>query len=633
MKAKVRDFFGKKKNWTYIILFIIIVAQVSYITYCFEVKKKDFHSDEIWSYGPANSYDYPFFYVTRDWSDTQHFDEWIDGSEMNSYLAVDEGEQFAYNQIYENTSKDLHQPLYFWILHTICSFFPGSFSWWYAFSLNLLFFVLGQVFLFLMIKKITDNDFVALMVCILYGFSQGAVNNTVYIRMYSMITTLGIISMYLHALLYKEPQKIKRVLPAIWIVTFLGGITHSFFLVFACGLAACFCFYYLFKKEFKYLFIYAGTLLSAAIAVFLLYPSTIEHALLYNERNNVIGGSGAENTTSKRYGGFAFEFRWLVTHMCQEVFGVYVAPYPGYGSIYAIEVLLVLCVIGIPTAFLFRKEEWFKKGIRKIVTKIKGIPMWLSKKCDWLKVFMAVIVIFDMLITARMAHIFEMGELSTRYVFVIYPYLYSLIIFIAIIVINAVAGFVKSICVKRNIQVMEHVVSNCKKIMLIVLILPLLINITVNGTKAYYFDYEDTADLYLTELPRDANYVLNLRYNFLLDSLCNTLNGIENFYAVIGNDIFYQAEELNKLKSDKPVYLILPVPAGGYLSDEEGQIEIDKEFDNEITDLRNIEHKITAEYLDVYEVYFRRLSICTEFTYIGVSEVFGRPVFVFKIRS
>lgn len=620
MLKEANSFRENKKNWIYVILAVLILAQSAYIVYCFAAKKKDFHSDEIWSYGPANSYETPFFYTDNEWKN-MHTNEWLPGRLMDEYLSVEEGERFAYAHVYKNTSKDLHQPLYFFLLHTVCSFFPGQFSWWYGFILNMAFFVTAQIFLFLLVRKITNNEFFALMICFTYGFSQAAVNTYVYIRMYSMITCLGLISAYLHAVLYKEPDKMKKVLPLIWLVTVAGGMTHSFFLAFAGILSACFCFYYLFKRDVKCLLVYAPVLLSAAAAVLVLYPSTVGHAQTYGERNNLLNG----------YGGLWFEYGFLISFMCDEMFGIKTLTLVSYWDIYFVEILLVILIIACPACFLCRKEEWFRRGMKKMLNTIRNLPCRIIKQCNGIAIILAVVSYGVILVTARVAHVFFMGKIATRYVFMIEPYIFIVLFMLIGYFLNLIGKFIMKKLHFRKETMMKHATA----VLLAVMACLIPVNTYYNSSKGYYFDYGNDIDFYLTEMPRNANYIFALKNNWLLDCLCGSMRGIENFFATEYTDLFSVSDELIQLQSKDEVYLIFDIPSVNDLLDStEEVITLDEEYFELMKNASDIENKTVKNFLNKYEEYFHNMEeICNEFTYMGISEVFGRRVFVFRIRS
>ena len=139
-----------------VLLALIMAVQLVYTVGVFN-SKKTFHTDEMWSYGLANSDGRPFLFMQPRIALSHHqgqrmynFDEWVDGSYYKDYLVVKENERFRYDTVIYNQTLDMHPPLYYSILHTICSFFPEQFSWYFGLSINLVSLCITQIFLYLL---------------------------------------------------------------------------------------------------------------------------------------------------------------------------------------------------------------------------------------------------------------------------------------------------------------------------------------------------------------------------------------------------------------------------------------------------------------------------------------------------
>lgn len=615
-----------KKNSVYCILAVMILLQTVQIIYCFEVKKKDFHSDEIWSYGPANSYEMRYFYSQYPSQNIlSHYNEWVPGEELDSYLTVRKGERFAYGVIYRTLAEDLHQPVYYWLLHTICSFFPDVFSWWFGFGLNLVFFIGSQILLFLFVRRITGNELLALLTCFVYGFNQGAIDTYVYIRMYSMMTFLGLLTCYLHTMLWENGARMKKILPAICVVTLIGGLTHVYFYVFACVVSACFCFYYLFTKKFRRMFGYAGAMLGTVAASFVIYPYTVTHSLLYTEQNM--------QGTNMGYGGFWFEFRYLKSYIAKELTGIELSVMPSYFFIHLTEVMLICAVIIVPLAFLLRKEVWFQTGVKKLYAGIKKLLCIVKSKVNLMVITSAAVVLVSVCMTAVVSRPLVMGQPATRYVFHIYPYLFFVTLYafygIMLLVCRGVALLIK----KRQKNGIRIENGLCCLLACVFLFFSCRYS-----AKVFYFAY-DAIDFYLNEMPREANYILQLKDKdrWLLDSVSNSLYGIENIFAVRQEEALLYGREMNCLQSDAPVYLIIEKPEWKEMlsdTDEEGtDVELNDDFAKMLDESVNVENESVKKFLAKYQEFYSSLEISSEFTYIGLSEVFGRSVFVFRLRS
>lgn len=71
-------------------------------------------------------------------SDAPEFwDSWLDGSDFREFLTVEAGEHFAYQSVYDNNTYDAHPPLFYFLLHTVCSLFPGVYSPWLGIVMNI----------------------------------------------------------------------------------------------------------------------------------------------------------------------------------------------------------------------------------------------------------------------------------------------------------------------------------------------------------------------------------------------------------------------------------------------------------------------------------------------------------------
>ena len=124
-----------KSKIPYLLLILIIVLQLLWTGYSFLYRKDGRHSDEIWSYGLANSYYQPFVYQRAgvhiddcQMEDIINTEQWITGETFRNYITVQPDQRFAYGSVYSNQTLDHHPPLYYALLHTVCSFFPNQFS-------------------------------------------------------------------------------------------------------------------------------------------------------------------------------------------------------------------------------------------------------------------------------------------------------------------------------------------------------------------------------------------------------------------------------------------------------------------------------------------------------------------------
>lgn len=403
----------------YLLLILLIAVQLIYTSFCFVTKKQGCHSDEIWSYGLANSYYQPFIYMkdgvfiddmTVD--DVINYNEWESGEVFKDYITVQPGERFAYGSVYHNQTLDHHPPLYYMLLHTVCSFFPNSFSLYYSFFLNCIFLIVTQVFLYKLSKLILKSEYAALLPCILYGAGTGALSTFVFLRQYSLLTALGVMYTYFSAKLYlSENFDLKKHLAPVLITSFLMFMTHYNGIAYVGIFTACMCIYLLCKKKIKKLFIYGGSQLATLGLFFAVYPAGWKQIM----------GSGC-------YGEKAFSFseqmRVFLNYVSKYNLGFFVSLYKSSAYSYVIAIIILFFGLMIPLSFLFRKEPWFIELRSRFISTIKTCftktREWI-KKADFIPVFIFISSIAVIIAANKTVDIIEMKVYSMRYIFMTFP--------------------------------------------------------------------------------------------------------------------------------------------------------------------------------------------------------------------
>lgn len=412
----------KHKALANTLLIVMIIVQLGVFVYYMAFEKVGYHMDELWSYGLSNAQYQPHLY-TRDGIDAwDEYNKWQNEGFFEEYLTVAQGERFDYASVYYNQKYDVHPPLYYYILHTICSFFPNSFSPWYAFAINAAAFVAAQIFLYLCVKLISKSDFLALCVCALWGFSTGAITCHIYLRMYALLIALTLAYTYFNLKMLYQGFSAKR-LAVLCVITYLGSLVQYFFIVYAGVMAVCVCVYYLSKKKYKQLFAYGGfLLLSVGLAVLSFVPM-ISHMLM---KDDVMG----LDATSSQHETFALQIHFILRYMLNEISGISIHLVDSPVEAYILCVVLVLAAIAIPLCFLFRNEEWFKRFMSKVKSLAVSAVKFVRSKIG---LSLAVLFMISVsaasifIINAIVSPIAEMKDTSSHYSVQVYP------LFIAIV--------------------------------------------------------------------------------------------------------------------------------------------------------------------------------------------------------
>ena len=107
------------KKITILGLTLILFIQLFACLY-FGTKKEGFYEDEIATYGLSSC---PNALGRKDYEIT-----WKSGKDYENLLIVNENTRFSYGMVYDNQVRDVHPPLYYFLIHSLESFFPGIFS-------------------------------------------------------------------------------------------------------------------------------------------------------------------------------------------------------------------------------------------------------------------------------------------------------------------------------------------------------------------------------------------------------------------------------------------------------------------------------------------------------------------------
>ena len=296
------------KTNKYIILTIILLCAIMFF---FINQKQGFHEDEIFSYGSSN-YKYDNVYrwfgyaeagqdilykqvltgnikdrviklktfllepdkFTKDEVLAKEIPTWKTKEEALEYLAIQKEDVFNYFSVYYNQAKDVHPPLFYFLVHFVSTLFYGTFSKYIIFFINLAFFI-GTL---LVIKKIMDKlerKEITIPTMILYGASMGAISTVMFQRMYMMLTFFSILYLYYIIKFIKDDFQIKDKL-ALILTIFTGFLTQYYFCIYVVLVFAIISFYLLFKKQYKKWLKFFNVHLIAAVLGIVFYPFSIE---------------------------------------------------------------------------------------------------------------------------------------------------------------------------------------------------------------------------------------------------------------------------------------------------------------------------------------------------------------------
>ena len=521
---------GKEKSKKIItITLITIIAIQTIVLFCvFTFLKQGHHSDEVWNYAFANSVNGGSLEV--DSNNYTTFNQWHDSKTFLEYISVEKEHRFDYSATIKNAWNDLNPPFQYMILHTISSFFPGVFSWYFCFAINIVAFIVSEIFIFKMTERITENKPVGIAAVVLYGFGVGAMDITIYMRIYALAVMFVTIFAYCSQRIFEtrnEKIYLKHLIP-LFISCFLGSYTLNLFLMTAFVLTLCYTLYFLFSKHFKVFFIHGLTSLFAALLSIALFPKAFAQ----------VGGINETHSFSEISYPFSMELRLYIYSLTKDIFGIHTFSYANVYLVSALVILLFICIMLTPIVILVRREKWFLKFLEILKKKIKNV-IDSRKRFKYTLVVLLVTITATVLTVTKWTSYFFMKEYSNRYIFILYP-------------LTAVLG------VSTLFFIFSFIFDNKKVPVIAMLVISVLLSGVTHfmpGSRAYFFEHEEEGTTF-KDLDQNARCVIVLWSDWIITCFAPDLYNTDayfptNYYNFQVPFVFDDADP------DKEYYLIV----------------------------------------------------------------------------
>ena len=486
-------------NW---IIFAILLINVCLVEYYFSLRT-DFHVDEYFTVGHSNSTQGAYLIKginsisAENNISTFSVPICFSGDYARNYTSVKEGKGFNYHNIVKNLKQSVHPPLYYFLTHTMYSFFPKDFDKWMNFPINIAFFILTFLVVYALARDIFKDEFMSCLTVILFGFCLATLNMAVFIRSYIMQMFIGSVLFYCHYKLLQQDKVRNSTLLQIFLFSYLGFLTHFYFLVFSFMLSAVTCCYFLLRRQRRDLFIYAGGMLFSVVLFFVTYPSAF-HLLFYSSR-----GSQAQGINFYSYDLYYNALSKAVEFIVEYIF-----------AFNSLDLVLFLWIIffGISIIFLQKKKE-------KISREVKFLTI-----CCVL--FLAAIAVVSP----------HMGVYYDRYFATIVPVICVLVVYYLNLFLRA-------------IRINDVLI----KLILAVVIFLNVIFTNWQERSSYYFPMSENLHT-ASELMKDRNIIL-VTYNMVeIISFVGNYPYFKSLCAIAPNDKDGLTEKLNEKKYD---YLVL----------------------------------------------------------------------------
>ena len=582
-----------KSNW----LFIgILIIQLFVLIYSFAFFKQGFHSDELYEYGFANSYDLRV--LEKDNNGIGLDKRWTDSKELLNYISVEKDHKFSYSNIFKHASMNYYNPpLKLFLLHTICSFFPGVFSRWFSFLINIISFIVIQFFLYLLVKKMTNSIPAAVACIILFGFSGGCFNSMTFLRMYAMGMAFGMCFLYFSYLYIYEINKKKNIiyLVLIFLSLFCGAYTLHLFLVFAFPIVLIVCLGYLLTKRIKKMLCYGFTCLGSVGLSFLAFPQTI---------GDTMQSVDTYSYSTSKYSN-SMQFRIFTSLATLDNFGFHTSMYSNVWMKNIFAVILFFIILSIPLIVLFRKEKWFKDFLTKLREKTIKYVKTIGFKFVFLLSCLCSIFFVIYLASTRTS-IYTMSiKYSARYVYIIYPLICAFSVVVFYFIFN-------------------YIISKKRLLAVILVSLALFLSSVSQLLNAQpYLMLHNTEGISLDKIENNANCYILMLSNWFVICFADKLYNTNSYYFLEYNDYSNEKNCFDKVNPNEPLYLILDC---SYVITD----EIREEMEDPDSLLNNVYSDVMIDERDILN-HYKSLKCVDNIELVGQDVVFDRRINIYRI--
>ena len=618
----------KKKEW--LIVALIIAITLGRIIYLFAVEKTGEHSDEIWCYGLANSYYQPFIFQNDDRTEHIYVDEWISGQTLRDYITVQEGQRFAYDSVTYNLKHDFHPPLYFYILHTICSFFPNTYSRWFAFSINIAIFPILMIFLYLLARELSRcNKYFAYIVLIVYGLASGGVSTFIFARHYAMLTMWAVIYAYYFVKWLKlwwneegiteDAKSVNhsniKYISILTIVSALGCLTQYFFATYAFILTvivivACLC-----KKQIKRMFAFGSAMVVSLVPMFLL--------------SGVLGSTSSRMQVESDVSEVTFKAPvtlWIKLKVCVECF---LYDFTSIKLSQQIDYYLNIFFTTIGLALVILSPII----ILTIKKKNRQIKEWISRKwCEFrnigvpgfFNISLVITCIFSCLAYCILSGDDNMEALTNRYLFIVYPAYVMLLVKLVHCFVRMFGRLIIWLIGKLKIKNSTRCYKCAMSVVAIMLCAAFIV--TLVNTEIYYLFPRVENESTIAEITKGADVILPMTEHWLLTCYTDVLRDAENVFVT--RSINYKSDETGECAarmSDRPqslednkLYLLIDV----------SKIKLGVSLSTGYEEGKELVEAITEKISAYYEKAFNNKSM----EFVQEDVIFTREVYLYEIK-
>lgn len=274
-------------------------------------EKRNLHTDEVLTYLLANNTYDEEITLAPEMGKTYE----PAGAVWLNVMTAQPGHRFAYGNVWKKQAADVHPPLYYTLVHTICSFFPGVYSKWFAAAVNLVFGLLTLYILRKLVRELTGQEWIVFLCSGFFCISSGVLSSMTFLRMYVMAMFWCTLFTWLFVK-YRNQTDWKFYLK-ITMVAVAGALTHYYFVVYLFCMCLVWGVYLLENRRWKELGKSVGSMVIAGILAIAIFPTSIQQSIGGGYR----GVDTLDNLTDMSVEGIWYRLKSCYNLLNQHLFG------------------------------------------------------------------------------------------------------------------------------------------------------------------------------------------------------------------------------------------------------------------------------------------------------------------------
>ncbi len=378
--------FKENRKLRIALFIVLLLVQVVNIVY-WGGKKENLYWDEYFTLERAHyiSDSTPLeHYIDVD--EDYRIGEWLPVSLVYDSLTVDKEESVLMDSPKSVLGKIFgyhNYSIFLNMLEAVLS--PGKLSIWPSIILNIIFFIINQILLYCLCRRMSDNVAFPYAAVAWYGFTSMCVSMTVFIRFYMFATMLTTLFTLMHLIYYQTEEKrhLKRLflLGIAFSTLYFGYKNAQFMLIYAAFFILSFSVVLLVKKGIKSFLLYSVPIYGGGI----LYLATkTEYVRVITDFDKLLANSnGALGWCLEQIAGFRIDMLPSRIDDMKLILGRYL-----FGSYYLMIAFLVITVIMIAVRRFLLKDK-------AVVTNSNGFVAALSTASILFMLFFTVFGLYE----------------------------------------------------------------------------------------------------------------------------------------------------------------------------------------------------------------------------------------------